>query len=700
MSNQPKFKIFCCTTLHSSKAKNDGATQMQYADNVRYWKMKQKRRKKREKAKQARLKRRQKMTKKGRPTVIFKDKGRCSHLLTGVRPKPASSTHMASPAHSAETKSADERLTFGDRVFVSLKRDLERDEQSKDKQSKVDKKKVKKIKAYLARDKKGYLPNQPNEYLVDTSAENTLSVYLEPENDSGNMTLRRMYTFEKKYIDWNKLPPLQEANEEMTRFKAALDCIHTFGGRNNFDDLKTLELLEKYSKQMEKIVETQRDQGVDVILEVRWDQELAFDPEYKDPTEEELIYEWANITTEEKELIDTVNERQRVLRQQVLDRGQENFTDLERVKQQLKIRQWAETVAKQQMPVGTQFYIYYSDDNNGRETFTAEVTINTNEPFTDIEFVYKDVDSEIVATLDFVQDEFSLIVNEDCGDDEDGDDEDVDEIEILENETILEQKELKEEEEQESEQDDDYDDDDDNEFVIGELVRYMLKGEETEGVIEEKLKCTENCLLEKWVIDGIAVPVNDIFHLIDNAEYVVGQTVVFPEGSRTITKIVGETAYFGDDVFSFDVLNDIVASVSDENKQMELQRVEEMIAEFDITTTHTWKGKVYKMVDKPYLEFTEEEWTEKNKKALDNDDDESDEVEDIEQSEVVDLRDINPPYDVVEKVPVDEIDEEMFKDEEEDDEEASLSSLSSDEDEDEDLSDEDEDLSARANNGK
>ena len=682
--NQPKFKIFCRPTLHSSKAKNDGATQMQYADNVRYWKMKQKRRKKREKAKQARLKRRQKMAKKGRPTVIFKDKGRCSHLLTGVRPTPASSTHMASPTHSAETKSADERLNFGDRVFVSLKRDLEREEQSKDKQSKVDKKEVKKIKAYLARDKKGYLPNQPNEYLVNSSAENTLSVYLEPENDSGNMTLRRKYTFEKKYIDWDKLPPLQEANEEMTRFKAALDCIHTFGGRNNFDDLKTLELLEKYSKQMEKIVETQQDQGVDVILEVRWDQELAFDPEYKDPTEEELIYEWANITTEEKELIDTVNERQQVLRQQVLDRGQENFTDLERVKQQLKIRQWAETVAKQQMPVGTQFYIYYSDDNNGRETFTAEVTINTNEPFTDIEFVYKDVDSEIVATLDFVEDEFSLIVNEDCGDDEDGDDEDVDEIEILENETILEQKELKEEEEQESEQDDDYDDDDDNEFVIGELVRYMLKGEETEGVIEEKLKCTENCLLEKWVIDGIVVPVNDIFHLIDNAEYVVGQTVVFPEGSRTITKIVGETAYFGDDVFSFDELNDIVASVSDENKQMELQRVEEMIAEFDITTTHTWKGKVYKMVNSPYLEFTEEEWAQKNKEALDNDGDGNDEVEDIDQSEVVDLQNINPPYEIVKKVPVDEIDEEMLK-EEEDDEEASLSSSSSD-DEDEDLS--------------
>jgi len=76
-------------------------TPLQYADNVRYWRIKQKRRAlalgsaKREK--QARLKRRQKIA---RPTVIFKDKGRRSHLLSGVRQNSASS------ASSAETKLA------------------------------------------------------------------------------------------------------------------------------------------------------------------------------------------------------------------------------------------------------------------------------------------------------------------------------------------------------------------------------------------------------------------------------------------------------------------------------------------------------------------------------------------------------------------------------------------------------------------
>jgi hypothetical protein len=82
-------------------------TPLQYADNVRYWRIKQKR--KREK--QARLKRRQKIA---RPTVIFKDKGRRSHLLSGVRQNSASS------ASSAETKLAlvKEDSISGDQFYT------------------------------------------------------------------------------------------------------------------------------------------------------------------------------------------------------------------------------------------------------------------------------------------------------------------------------------------------------------------------------------------------------------------------------------------------------------------------------------------------------------------------------------------------------------------------------------------------------
>ena len=305
------------------------------------------------------------------------------------------------------------------------------------------------------------IPANPNEFFLMDMTETSVTLFVEPINNSGTLTFIMPKDIEIKYIDLKVLPQLPIYNEEVARFQAALDCIHTFGEHNYFNnDEQNLNLLNEYAKEMENVIKTQEKESVELILEVRWDPKLKFDPRYQDPTDDVLINKWANITTEEKSNIDTDT----AVHEQVLDRGQENYTDQESVKEQLKIRQWAETVAKQQMPVGTQFNIYFQDEENGRETFIATVTDNSG---ADVQFQYSESDGTLITeTLDYIEDEFSFPEN--CVDNEteqvnvDEMKKDEEDLQILEETNPL--------------TDDDADDvGDDDEFFIGETVTYYVQ---------------------------------------------------------------------------------------------------------------------------------------------------------------------------------------------------------------------------------
>jgi len=402
---------------------------------------------------------------------------------------------------------------------------------------------------------------------------------------------------------------------------------------------------------------------VELILEVRWDPKLKFDPRYQDPTDDVLINKWANITTEEKSNIDTDT----ALHEQVLDRGQENYTDQDYVKEQLKIRQWAETIATQQMPVGTQFNIYFQDEENGRETFLATTTNNSG---TDVQFQYYDDKRLITETLDFIEDEFSFPENY------------VDNKTELVNVDEMEQDEIelrKEEKDNPLSGDDNDDDVDDDDFAIGEIVTYEVGGEHLQGTIESK------AINGKYMINGSEVSVDHIYHLAETSEYVKDQIVHFEGADHTITKIDGTTAVFENESYTFDELNDMVAEEKDIFTDMKNEKIQKLLEEVDTTKIHTWKGKEYTMRGLPYLLYTAKEWAAKNKEAKqgENDGIESEEVFDEEQSEVVDL--INTvTQNVVTGISVYELDEELLEDDNGEEPEVEIEDSSDEEDDEED----------------
>ena len=420
--------------------------------------------------------------------------------------------------------------------------------------------------------------------------------------------------------------------------------------------------MQEPNKQEE--IKTQEKQGVELILEVRWDPKLKFDPNYQDPTDDVLINKWAKITDIEKELIETDT----TLRKRVLDRGQENYTDQDYVKEQLKIRQWAETIATQQMSVGTQFNIYFQDEENGRETFLATTTNNSG---TDVQFQYYDDKRLITETLDFIEDEFSFPENY------------VDNKTELVNVDEMEQDEIelrKEEKDNPLSGDDNDDDVDDDDFAIGEIVTYEVGGEHLQGTIESK------AINGKYMINGSEVSVDHIYHLAETSEYVKDQIVHFEGADHTITKIDGTTAVFENESYTFDELNDMVAEEKDIFTDMKNEKIQKLLEEVDTTKTHTWKGKEYTMRGLPYLLYTAKEWAAKNKEAKqgENDGIESEEVFDEEQSEVVDL--INTvTQNVVTGISVDELDDELLGDGElEEPPEVEIEDSSDEEDDEED----------------
>ena len=575
--------------------------------------------------------------------IKFMRKGRTrSVVLASGQPK-------GETVEPAPIESQPAPITDFSRVKVTLKKIYENIKNTKrygeKKQMKLDKKNVEEIKKYLKKknSKTDVLPANPNEFFVLDMNETSVTLCVERINNSGTLTFIMPKDIEIKYIDLKVLPQLPIYNEEMARFQAALDCIHTFGEHNYFNqDDVTLDLLNEYAKEMENVIKTQEQESVELILEVRWDPKLKFDPRYQDPTDDVLINKWANITTEEKSNIDTDT----AVHEQVLDRGQENYTDQDYVKEQLKIRQWAETIATQQMPVGTQFNIYFQDEENGSETFLATVTDNSG---TDVQFQYYDGKTLITETLDFIEDEFSFHENY------------VDNKTELVNVDEMEQDEIELQNLEETNPltDDDADDvGDDDEFFIGETVTYYVQLQQSQGTIERK------AINGNYIINGSEVSVDNIYHLADNVDYVINQIVHFEGADHTITKIDGTTAVFENESYTFDELNDMVAEEKDIFTDMKNEKIQKLLEEVDTTKIHTWKGKEYTMRGLPYLLYTAKEWAAKNKEAKqgENDGIESEEVFDEEQSEVVDLINTVNPSDVVTGISVYELDEKLPQD--------------------------------------
>lgn len=559
--------------------------------------------------------------------------------------------HRDVPVAEAKTDKYDcpRKLNTGDRVEIHLKEPwldklLLRNGNRFVRGEGADKKAVKRIFAILTKEKvkaaspsKAYMPENDNEFLVEDISEGTLDIYLEDETNSGNFEFKFRASIPLEYVQWRQLSDLPaSASDEEVRFKAALDCLHTFGGAGEpfHDDITNLRLLSARARRLARaflkaqnaldewrtkqafgaVPENLREDLDKALAAASWDKNppLEFDRDFQELSVEELS--------------------------SLDDAAREHYTDDDHIRRQLIIRDWAVGVAMEQMQKAQRFEIKFADDS---EWYLAHVIRNDRvQQIINFALVDKQPDgTQWTGNLLFAEDTFRLL--------NDGEDETIDEASYMK----------KEADQAARDQEDEETDDEDDDPLMNDDVRvgYMDEdGNEISGTITNKRPRTDNASPSvriefpyEYEIDGVWIRAERVYQ-IEDAEYKSGQRVICPDGvEREINEVVGHTALFsdygGDDGVTFDELDDAAAVANDEKAAAAIQTVEQSDKDgIDVSTPQNWRGRLVRLIEPlskatikeppynvPYLEYTDKEW----EKIRVNKDD--------LQSEIVDLQDIS-----------------------------------------------------------
>ena len=401
-----------------------------------------------------------------------------------------------------------------------------------------------------------YIPVEDNQFQVENISDSFISVYVENKNDTGNFNMKHKAKIPVKYVEWRFIDILEDApSDETVRFKAALDCLHTFGGGGVFtNDEESCKWLSQKDKELDKKLKflvTKIGVSSDEYQNTKkeswdiYDPPLLFNPKFN-----EISYE----SLHDPSAVDS-------------------YIRDERNERQLKILTWSRYAAIKQLPVNTVLEIKFAGEPDWYRVKVVESSTQTQT----VRYKYlnplEDDNDWSDGYLDLVYDTFRIVRDRDkyvAADSSDSS--------------------------SESSSDsfsDSLSDDEDTDY-IGRTV--VLTNGNT-GVITAVRPRFPVDIDNPYEYEVNGVWYENIYTKDTELDYQIGDSVRCPDGKyREIKEMDDYTAYFDDEYSVYlsdldeDGLTDASSDDDDETKE----------DKFDLNVVHNYQGRDVEILGKVY----------------------------------------------------------------------------------------------------